>query len=120
MLEEDPDLPLGNIGLACCFYLRDEVARLHRADPEAATRKAPHGPAAHDPRAVPCHPLLSGARGDMLAIADMLLARGADVNAGLPAYEGSDHMLSTLYFAIGHAEQHAAREMAAGAWRGPQ
>jgi hypothetical protein len=40
----------------------------------------------------------------MLAIADMLLARGADVNAGFPAYVGSDHMLSTLYFAVGHAD----------------
>jgi hypothetical protein len=27
MLEADPDLPLGNIGLACCFYLREEVER---------------------------------------------------------------------------------------------
>jgi ankyrin repeat protein len=40
----------------------------------------------------------------MLAIADFLLARGADVNGAVPAYVGSDHMLSTLYFAVGHAD----------------
>jgi ankyrin repeat protein len=40
---------------------------------------------------------------DMLAIAELLLAHGADVNRGLPSGEGSEHMLSPLYFAIGHA-----------------
>ena len=42
--------------------------------------------------------------GDMLAIARMLLDHGADVNRGAPAAQGSDHTLSPLYFAIGHAD----------------
>ena len=44
LLEADPSLPEGNIGLACRLYLRDEVARLLAADPAAATRKAPLAP----------------------------------------------------------------------------
>jgi ankyrin repeat protein len=103
MLEADPDLPLGNISLACCFYLRDEVARLIAADPEAATRKAPIAPpltSLAQSHAIHIYPEREA---DMLAIADMLLSRGADVNAGVPAYVGSDHMLSTLYFAVGHS-----------------
>jgi ankyrin repeat protein len=47
----------------------------------------------------------------MLAIADLLLAHGADVNRGMPSHDGSDHMLSPLYFAIGHADN-----MALGRW----
>lgn len=103
MLDDDPVLPKGNIGLACCFYLRDEVARLLEADPAAATRRAPVAPPLTilaQSRAIHLYPEREA---DMIAIADMLLARGADVNAGLPAYQGSDHMLSTLYFALGHA-----------------
>lgn len=104
LLAADPDLPAGNIGLACCFYLKDEVARLLRADPSAATRKAPLAPPLTilaQSKAIHLYP---GREADMLAIADMLLADGADVNAGIPAHEGSDHMLSTLYFAVGHAD----------------
>jgi hypothetical protein len=103
MLEADPDLPLGNIGLACCFYLRTRSRMLH-ADPEAATRKAPLAPPLTILAQSHAIHLYPERKADMLAIADLLLARGADVNAGLPAYEGSDHMLSTLYFAIGHAD----------------
>lgn len=103
LLEADPDLPIGNIGLACCFYLKDEVARLIAADPEAATRKAPLAPPLtilEQSHAIHLYPEREG---DMVAIAEMLLERGADVNAGIPAYVGSDHLLSTLYFAMGHA-----------------
>lgn len=104
MLSADPDLPLGNIGLACCFYLRDEVERLLKDDAEAATRKAPMAPPLTilaQSKAIHLYP---GREADMLAIADTLLRYGADVNAAVPAYEGNDHMLSTLYFAVGHAD----------------
>jgi ankyrin repeat protein len=104
MLEADPDLPLGNIGLACCFYLREEVERIVHADPEAATRKAPLAPPLTmlaQSHAIHLYPERGA---EMLAIADFLLARGADVNGSVPAYVGSDHMLSTLYFAVGHAD----------------
>jgi len=104
LLEEMPDLADGNFALLCGLYQREAVADWLTREPEIATR--PQGMAP---------PLMHLARSrmlkhwpereaDMLAIADLLLARGADVNAGLPAYEGSDHMLSTLYFALGHAD----------------
>ncbi|MEM7723385.1 MAG: ankyrin repeat domain-containing protein [Pseudomonadota bacterium] len=103
MLEADPGLPEGTIGLACCFYLKDVVARMLDADPEAATRKAPLAPPLTILAQSKAIHMFPEREADMLAIADMLLAGGADVNAGIPAYVGSDHMLSTLYFAVGHA-----------------
>ncbi|UWR63657.1 ankyrin repeat domain-containing protein [Phaeobacter inhibens] len=48
---------------------------------------------------------------DMLAIAEALLAAGADINLGAPVHDDSDHRLSPLYFAIGHADN-----MALGQW----
>lgn len=103
MLDAEPDLTDGNLGLACCFYLKDAVAEWIRNDPEAATRKAPlAAPLTALAQSHAIH-MFPEREADMLDIADLLLAHGADVNAGLPAYVGSDHMLSTLYFAIGHS-----------------
>ena len=42
--------------------------------------------------------------GDMIAIAEMLVANGADVNDAMPAGPDTDHGLSALYGAIGHAD----------------
>lgn len=39
----------------------------------------------------------------MIVLLDALLAAGADVNQGYPAEPGSDHTLSPLYGALGHA-----------------
>lgn len=103
LLADDPDLPIGNMGLSCRLYLKDEVARLLSDDPIAATRRAPLAPPLTMMAQSKAIHQFPEREGDMLAIAEMLLAYGADVNAGLPAYEGSDHMLSTLYFALGHA-----------------
>lgn len=104
MLEADPDLPKGTIGLACCFYLRDAVAEMIETDPEAATRRAPLAPPLTILAQSKAIHMFPEREADMLAIADLLLAKGADVNAGVPAYVGSEHMLSTLYFAVGHAD----------------
>jgi ankyrin repeat protein len=43
----------------------------------------------------------------MLAIAELLLANGADVDLGSPAYEGKNRMLLPLFYAIGHADNMA-------------
>jgi ankyrin repeat protein len=43
----------------------------------------------------------------MLAIAELLVANGADVDLGSPAYEGKDRMLLPLCYAIGHADNMA-------------
>jgi len=104
LLADTPDLADGNFALLCALYRQEAVQAWVAREPEIATRK--HGMAP---------PLMHLARSRMLkhwpereaamlAIADLLLAQGADVNAGLPAYEGSDHMLSPLYFALGHAD----------------
>ncbi|MFS4580648.1 ankyrin repeat domain-containing protein [Phaeobacter sp. C3_T13_0] len=48
---------------------------------------------------------------DMLDIANALVAAGADINLGAPIHDGSEHRLSPLYYAIGHANN-----MALGQW----
>ena len=48
---------------------------------------------------------------DAIAIAEALVERGADVNDGYPVAPGSDHLLSALYGAIGHADN-----IALGRW----
>ncbi len=103
LLADTPDLAEGNFGLLCSLYLRDQVAEWLERDAKIATQKlgvAP--PLTHLARSrmLSHYPEREAA---MLDIAEMLLANGADVNAGTPAYAGSDHMLSTLYFAVGHA-----------------
>ena len=104
LLDQDPDLALGNIGLACRLFLRAEVKRLLAEDPSSTTRPAPlHPPLTMmaQSRALQIFPEREG---DMLAIAGMLRAGGADVNHQVFHIEGDPaHGLSTLYFALGHA-----------------
>ncbi len=111
LLADDPDLPKGNIGLACRLYLRDEVAEMLAADPSLAAKPAPLNPPLlmmAQSKALHMFPEREGA---MLEIANLLRANGADPNYGAP-YEGDvAHKLSTLYFAIGHADN-----MALGEW----
>ena len=110
LLEEDPDLARGDIGLACRLYLAEEVARILAADPAAATRPAPRHPPLTmmaQSRAIHLFPEREAA---MLAIADRLLAGGADVDHGAPVAGGGGHRLSTLFFAIGHANNMALAE----------
>jgi hypothetical protein len=104
MLEADPDLPLGNIGLACCFYLRDEVARSVAADPEAATRKAPMAPPLTILAQSHAIHILPRAGGGHAGHRRHAAGTRGGCERGFPAYVGSDHMLSTLYFAVGHAD----------------
>ena len=111
LLEDTPDLADGLFGLALGLLRKAEVATSLRQDRSLAT--TPLG-------SVPPLAMLARSRmihhrpdleADMLAIADLLLENGADVNAGVPVHEGSDHKLSPLYFAIGHAYN-----MALGRW----
>ncbi|WP_227286847.1 ankyrin repeat domain-containing protein [Boseongicola sp. H5] len=104
LLDDTPDLAEGDLGLEIALYRRDAVAAALSADPGRAMANlgvAP--PLLHLAQSRMIH-LWPEREADMLAIAEMLVARGADVNAGRPAGEGSDHMLSPLYFAIGHAD----------------
>ena len=109
LLAEDPDIAGGNIGLACRLYLREEVAKILATDPGAATRKAPLNPPLTMMAQSKALHMFPDREADMLAIADMLLHHGADPDYGAPM-EGTDHTLSTLYFALGHANNMALSE----------
>jgi ankyrin repeat protein len=103
LLAETPDLAAGAFGLLCALYRRAEVEAALAADPGLATRD--HGPRRAIlhlafSRYIHSHPDLET---DMIAIADALLAHGADVNDGYAPFPGSDHKLSALYGALGHA-----------------
>lgn len=111
LMEETPDLADGLFGLLCALYQREKVSRMLDADPGLATRKAgPRSPILHlaFSKWLQVRPDL---RDDMLAVADLLLRHGADVNDSDPVHPGSDHRLSALYGAIGHAGN-----MALGRW----
>ncbi|MDJ0628000.1 MAG: ankyrin repeat domain-containing protein [Rhodobacter sp.] len=102
LLAETPDLGRDNFGLVCALYDRDRVAEVLARDPAAATRIVGiRRPMTH--LAFSQHFKGGGSRPDMLAVADLLLAHGADVNDSYP-YDGDENApLSALYGALGHA-----------------
>lgn len=103
LLHTDPDLPEHNLGLQCALYDVDGVRRALGQDPEAAIRTiGVRRPILH--LAFSRHFRAAPARVDaMIAIAEALVAAGADVNDSYPAEPGSEHRLSALYGALGHA-----------------
>lgn len=103
LLDEVPDLADGVLGLEIALYRREAVETALQVDPTCLDRDLGPAPAfVHLARSrmIHKHPEREG---DMLAIAELLLAHGGDVNQGLLVAEGSDHYLSPLYLAIGHA-----------------
>ncbi|MEZ5911653.1 MAG: ankyrin repeat domain-containing protein [Paracoccaceae bacterium] len=103
LLRDTPDLARGLLGLEVALYDRAAVAQTLAQDPAAATRAyGPRRPILHlaFSRWLQAHPEREA---DMIAIAEMLVAHGADVNDCVPVAPGSDHGLSALYGAIGHA-----------------
>jgi len=110
LLAETPDLGQENFGLQCALFEREGVAARLARDPGAAVAPiGPRRPILH--LAFSRHLQGDGDAADMLAVAEMLLAHGADVNDGYPPEPGSDHRLSALYGAIGHADN-----MVLGRW----
>lgn len=103
LLEDVPDLADGLLGLEIALYRREAVEIALQVDPASASGNLGPAPAMiHLARSKMIH-AWPDRKSDMLAIADILVAHGADVNQGVPVHEGADHMLSPLYFAIGHA-----------------
>lgn len=104
ILDLAPDLPDRHFGLLCALYRADGVRRWLARDPEIVHRKqmGPRVPILHlaFSRHLQAHPDKEDA---MLAVAEALLAAGADVNAGFPAEPGIPHLLPALYGAVGHA-----------------
>lgn len=107
LLADAPDLTEGSLPLQIMTYDRVAVEKWVTEIPALAT--APEGfgpPLIHLCRSKMIHHWPERAA-DMLAIADLLLAHGADVNLGVPMYVDSDHLLPPLYFALGHANNMA-------------
>ncbi|MDJ1006458.1 MAG: ankyrin repeat domain-containing protein [Paracoccaceae bacterium] len=103
LLSADPNLEDDNLGLQIALYRADKVAEALARDRGAATRLiGVRRPILH--LAFSQHHSGPGAdRDGMLSIAEMLVDAGADVNDGYPAEPGSEHLLSALYGALGHA-----------------
>jgi len=110
-LTDTPTLADGDLELEIALYRREAVEAALLSEPKRAVEMlgmaSPLIHLAHS-RMIKVWPERDA---DMLAIAELLLANGADVNLGSPAHEGSDHQLSPLYFAIGHSDN-----MVLGRW----
>lgn len=103
LLATEPDLATANLGLQCALYDVDGVRAALAKDPGAATRIVGiRSPILH--LAFSRHFHAAPEREDaMIAVAEALVAAGADVNDSYPAEPGSEHRLSGLYGALGHA-----------------
>ena len=103
LLEADPDLAHANFGLSLALLDTEAVAaRLAREPSAATTQVGVRSPILHLAfsqhwRHVP----EGGARS--VEIARMLHRHGADVNDSYPSQPDSEHRLSALYGALGHA-----------------
>ena len=103
LLLQWPDLADGMFGLECALYRREAVAAALARNPAlAVTEAGGRRPILHlaFSRWFQGRP---GVAADMLAVAELLLAHGADVNDGFAMTPGEPHLLSALYGAVGHA-----------------
>lgn len=109
LLTDDPSLASHNLGLQIALYDVDAVEAA-LADPAKATEKIGiRSPILHLAYSKHIH-TAPEKRGDMLRIADLLVANGADVNDAYPYQPGSEHKISALYGALGHANNLALAE----------
>ncbi|MCV0427785.1 MAG: ankyrin repeat domain-containing protein [Roseibium sp.] len=107
LLKDDPELKNANLGLQIALYDLSAVRSAIAEDPAVAARIiGVRSPLLHLAFSKEIHrsPEKSDA---MLAIAELLVANGADVNDGYPAEPGADHKLSALYGALCHADNFA-------------
>lgn len=103
LLASDPGLPSDNLGLQVALLRADAVAAALAGDPDAATRPVgPRSPILHLAFSRHWQHVPDGAAASV-EIAGMLVRHGADVNDGYAAEPDSDHRLSALYGALGHA-----------------
>ncbi len=109
LLDATPDLVAGDLHLACALYDRNTVEAALAENPARAVEEASgRRPITWLASSRWCH-ARPDLKDDMLAIAEALVAHGADVNDGIPMEDG--HKLSALYLALG-----ASDNIALGAW----
>ncbi|WP_282610511.1 ankyrin repeat domain-containing protein [Pelagibius sp. Alg239-R121] len=111
LLADDPDLPADNLGLQIALYDLEAVRTALLERPERALLEiGPRRPILHLAFSKYIH-MAPEKKTEMLELADLLLEQGADPNDGYAAEPGSEHKLSALYGALGHADN-----MALAAW----
>ena len=103
LLEDDPTLPAENLGLQSATYDVEAVRAAIAPDEAVATRpiggRSPllHLAYSHYFKVAPDR------EPAMLELAALLVSHGTDVNDGFAPERDSDHRLSALYGALGHA-----------------
>lgn len=99
LMEQTPNLAKDHFGLLCALNDVKSVWTMLKDDPTLATQKAgPFLPMVHLCKSRMFSVQSEGGK-DSVAIADMLVANGADVNVGSVE---QDEPLSPLYWALGH------------------
>jgi ankyrin repeat protein len=103
LLALDPTLPEDSLPLLLALAREEDAMAALTADPEATRRTVADRRPIHHlcfsqiARREPAAPARQ------IRLLDALIAAGADVNDGMPAEPGSEHTLSPLYGALGHA-----------------
>jgi len=107
LLADDPTLKDDNLGLQIALYDLNAVRAAVAADPQAATHQIGiRSPILHLAYSKDIH-RSPEKRDDMLAIAELLVKAGANVDDGYPPEPGADHKISALYGALCHADNFA-------------
>lgn len=103
LLGDEPDLLNEGFDLQIAMYDVKAVRRVLSQSPSRATKTIGiRTPILHLAYSKYIH-MAPEKREAMLEIANLLVQNGADVNDGFPPEPGSEHMISALYGALGHA-----------------
>lgn len=103
----DPALPEHNLGLQIAMYDTGAIRSALKTDPAAATKTiGVRTPILHLAFSKYIH-MVPEKQADMLSLAQLLVASGADIDDGFAPEPGSDHKVSALYGALGHANNMA-------------
>lgn len=104
LLTEFPDLANDNLGLQIAVYDLEAVKAALEADPSAASRTVGVRPPIVHLAFSKDFKRLPDTKADMMAIAELLVAHGADVNDGYRYTPDDPHDISALYGALCHAD----------------
>lgn len=104
LLAEFPDLANDNLGLQIALYDREAVKAALEADPSAATRTVGVRPPIVHLAFSKDFKRRPDKRADMMAIAELLVAHGGDVNDGYRYSPADPNDISALYGALCHAD----------------